>query len=62
MYKLINIMKKIILTAIVIASMFAVSCNSNKTVNTTPSISDTLTVVNDTTCTTHTVTNVNAKK
>lgn len=55
-------MKKIILTAIVIASMFAVSCNSNKTVNTTPSVSDTLTVVNDTTCTTHTVTNVNAKK
>lgn len=55
-------MKKTILTAIVIASVFVISCNSNRTVNTTPSISDTLTVVNDTTCTTHTVTNVNTKK
>ena len=55
-------MKKTVFAAIIIASMFAVSCNSNGTVSTTPSVSDTLTVVNDTTCATYTVTSVDAKK
>ena len=48
-------MRKTIFAAIVIATMFAVSCSSNETSNaTTPSV-DSTTVVTDTAVTTNTV-------
>jgi len=49
-------MKKTIFAAIVIVTMFAVSCKSNETSNATTPSTDTTTVSVDTTVTTHTVT------